>query len=107
MSYYTVYIVTTLMMSLVNPCCAAKSVGLLRCHRMVVCRVFIGQSTGKGKEQGMSQKEQQALLQAFHKGEFNVMVATCIAEEGLDIPQVCSLAKTYLRFVPLRRHIAA
>ena len=50
-------------------------------------RVFIGQSTGKGKERGMTQKEQQAVLKAFRGGEFNVMIATCIAEEGLDIPQ--------------------
>ena len=51
-------------------------------------RVFIGQGGGKGKEKGMTQKEQQATLAAFRTGEFNVMIATCIAEEGLDIPQV-------------------
>ena len=51
-------------------------------------RVFIGQSSGKGKEKGMSQKEQQAALAAFRSGDFNVMIATCIAEEGLDIPLV-------------------
>ena len=49
--------------------------------------MFIGQSTGKGKERGMTQKEQQAVLKAFRGGDFNVMIATCIAEEGLDIPQ--------------------
>ncbi len=51
-------------------------------------RVFIGQGGGKGKEKGMTQKEQQATLAAFRSGEFNVMIGTCIAEEGLDIPQV-------------------
>ena len=55
-------------------------------------RVFVGQSTGKGKEKGMSQKEQQALLKDFRSGAFNVMIATCIAEEGLDIPQARSSA---------------
>ena len=50
--------------------------------------MFIGQGGGKGKEKGMTQKEQQATLAAFRSGEFNVMIATCIAEEGLDIPQV-------------------
>lgn len=35
----------------------------------------------------MTQKEQQAVLKAFRGGDFNVMIATCIAEEGLDIPQ--------------------
>ena len=54
--------------------------------------MFIGQGSGKGKgEKGMSQKEQQATLAAFRSGEFNVMIATCIAEEGLDIPQVTML----------------
>ena len=53
-------------------------------------RVFVGQSMGKGKEKGMSQKEQQALLKDFRSGAFNVMIATCIAEEGLDIPQARS-----------------
>ncbi len=60
--------------------------------RLVSCgRVFIGQGSGKGKEKGMSQKEQQAALAAFRIGEYNVMIATCIAEEGLDIPQVMLL----------------
>ncbi len=54
--------------------------------------MFIGQGGGKGKEKGMTQKEQQATLAAFRSGEFNVMIATCIAEEGLDIPQVRSAA---------------
>ena len=29
-----------------------------------------------------------AAAQAFRAGEFNVLVATCIGEEGLDIPEV-------------------
>ena len=28
------------------------------------------------------------MLADFREGRFNVLVATCIAEEGLDIPQV-------------------
>jgi Fanconi anemia group M protein len=36
----------------------------------------------------MKQKEQQQVLQAYRDGEFNVLLATCIGEEGLDIPQV-------------------
>jgi Helicase conserved C-terminal domain len=40
---------------------------------------------------GMRQAEQQAVLSGFRAGEFQVLLATCIGEEGLDIPQVgCS-----------------
>ena len=37
---------------------------------------------------GMSQEEQSAVLESFRNGEFDVLVATSIAEEGLDIPEV-------------------
>ncbi len=37
---------------------------------------------------GQSQKEQQAVLAAFRNGEYNCLVATCIAEEGLDVGEV-------------------
>ncbi|GLD92102.1 hypothetical protein PINS_up000635 [Pythium insidiosum] len=51
---------------------------------------FIGQgSSGKAKEsKGQSQKVQQEIVRKFRAGEFNVLVATCIAEEGLDIGEV-------------------
>ncbi|KAJ9550475.1 hypothetical protein OSB04_014520 [Centaurea solstitialis] len=48
---------------------------------------FIGQNTGK-KSKGQSQKAQQRVLQDFQAGRFNVIVATSIAEEGLDIMEV-------------------
>ena len=38
--------------------------------------------------EGMKQKEQQKVLEDFRQGLFNVLLATCIGEEGLDIPQV-------------------
>ena len=58
---------------------------------MAACRAFIGQGPGsseKGAGGGMKQKEQKQVLADFCAGNFNVLVATCIAEEGLDIPQV-------------------
>ncbi|KAL6318094.1 hypothetical protein AAG906_035239 [Vitis piasezkii] len=48
---------------------------------------FIGQSSGKASK-GQSQKVQQAVLEKFRAGGFNVIVATSIGEEGLDIMEV-------------------
>ena len=49
-------------------------------------RLFVGQM--KKGETGLSQKEQRELIEQFSSGEFNVLVATSIGEEGLDIPHV-------------------
>ena len=46
---------------------------------------FVGQSS-RGVDVGLSQKEQAALLDRFRAGERNCLVATSVAEEGLDIP---------------------
>jgi len=46
---------------------------------------FVGQAA-RGEEPGLSQKEQVALLDRFRSGEINCLVATSVAEEGLDIP---------------------
>ena len=46
---------------------------------------FIGQSAGKGEfesAKGMPQKEQRAVVKRFRSGEYNVLVATSIGEEG-------------------------
>ena len=45
---------------------------------------LIGQSDRVG-EKGLKQKEQVSVLERFRKGEFNVLVATSVGEEGLDV----------------------
>ncbi|MEK6823711.1 MAG: DEAD/DEAH box helicase [Nanoarchaeota archaeon] len=50
-------------------------------------KVFIGQ-TSKAGEKGLNQKEQKQIIQEFSEGKINILCATCIGEEGLDIPEV-------------------
>lgn len=49
---------------------------------------FVGQSTRDASDKGMSQKEQARVLSAFRDGRFPILVASSVAEEGLDVPDV-------------------
>lgn len=49
---------------------------------------FVGQASRGESDLGMSQKKQVETIERFKAGELNVLVATSVAEEGLDIPQV-------------------
>lgn len=55
-------------------------------------RAFVGQAKGKNENNpGLSQKEQQEIMEEFRQGKINVIAATSIGEEGLDIPEVNSV----------------
>jgi Fanconi anemia group M protein len=55
--------------------------------------LFVGKAEGKGGPR-MTQEEQMRVLKAFREGAYNVLLATSIGEEGLDIPE-CGLVVFY------------
>lgn len=46
---------------------------------------FIGQA-GKDEDRGLTQKQQAMIIKKFKEDVYNVLIATSVAEEGLDIP---------------------
>ncbi|MBN2110348.1 MAG: Hef nuclease, partial [Methanosarcinaceae archaeon] len=46
---------------------------------------FVGQAS-RYRDKGLSQKQQVEIINRFKAGEYNTLVATSVAEEGLDIP---------------------
>ncbi len=46
---------------------------------------FVGQAS-RYRDKGLTQREQVEILEKFRSGEYNTLVATSVAEEGLDIP---------------------
>ena len=53
---------------------------------IVKAALFVGQA--KKANTGLSQKEQKQIIEDFKEGKINVLCATSIGEEGLDIPEV-------------------
>ena len=60
---------------------------LLESHGHTVGR-FVGQATRDPGDKGMNQTEQGRILEAFRAGQFPILVASSVAEEGLDVPDV-------------------
>lgn len=48
---------------------------------------FFGQAAKDGKK-GLTQKQQKAIIKSFRMGEYDVLLSTSVAEEGIDIPAV-------------------
>jgi len=59
----------------------------------VISTVFLGQAkkTHASGVSGLNQKEQRAMIDQFRSGKTNVLCATSIGEEGLDIPEVSAV----------------
>jgi Fanconi anemia group M protein len=55
-------------------------------HTITSSSLFVGQA--KKKTTGLTQKQQKEMIDAFKEGRFSVLIATSVAEEGLDIPSV-------------------
>ncbi len=53
----------------------------------ILAHEFIGQAS-RGEKKGMSQKKQVEVLENFKDGKYSALVATSVAEEGIDIPKV-------------------
>jgi Fanconi anemia group M protein len=66
---------------------ASHLVNQLRENSGLTVERFVGQAS-KQNDPGLSQDEQAEILRGFRDGDTNALVATCVAEEGLDIPSV-------------------
>ncbi|KAK4681986.1 3'-5' DNA helicase [Podospora pseudoanserina] len=66
---------------------AEEIVRVLNSKPLISATVFVGQADSKRSE-GMKQKQQIETIEKFKNGQYNVLIATSIGEEGLDIGQV-------------------
>lgn len=55
----------------------------------IKAKIFVGQA--KKESTGLNQKEQKQIIDEFSAGKIEILCATCIGEEGLDIPEVGSV----------------
>ncbi|GAN10589.1 dicer-like protein 1 [Mucor ambiguus] len=71
------------------------------------CDVLIGHGTGSGGDLQMKYTKQNEVIAKFRAGELNLLIATSVAEEGLDI-QACNyvirfdLFKTVIAYIQSR-----
>jgi Fanconi anemia group M protein len=54
----------------------------------------VGYLIGKAGERGLKQREQVEMVDKFREGEYNILVATQVGEEGLDISE-CNMVVFY------------
>ena len=66
---------------------ATHLVNELKTLNGVSAKRFVGQAS-KEDDPGLSQEKQAQIIREFREGSLNTLVATSIAEEGLDIPAV-------------------
>ncbi|XP_063397896.1 antiviral innate immune response receptor RIG-I-like [Mytilus trossulus] len=76
---------------------AFKMNELLQDKIMSVCKggvsALVGHGTTSGKEPGMKVTHQKVILDNIQQHKYNIVVATSVAEEGIDIPE-CELVIT-------------
>lgn len=65
-------------------------VNFLNDNDVIDAQKFVGQAN-KTDDPGMSQSRQKEVIEEFRNGYHDVLIATSVGEEGLDIPQVSSV----------------
>ena len=58
--------------------------------------MLLGHNRPGDKGPSMSDEEQKVIVEAFHHGEYNLLIATSVAEEGLDIKQCNLVIRLYI-----------
>jgi ERCC4-related helicase len=69
-------------------------VSYLKNYPLIKAQRFVGQATKSKKDKGISQTKQLQILEEFKNGTVNVLIATNVAEEGLDIAE-CDVVVFY------------